>query len=76
MKFMIDFDQIRREANELGADATAVIRTEDIEFVADFRTACEKNTCGQYGLNWMCPRVCKELFYFVIYTKHFDLFYV
>ena len=52
---MIDFDQIRRKANELGADASAVISTEDIEFVADFRKACEMNTCGQYGLNWMCP---------------------
>ena len=52
---MIDLTPLAQKAEELGAAASAVIHTADIEFVPDFRAACEANTCGNYDKNWMCP---------------------
>lgn len=52
---MIDLKHLAKKAKELGAAASAVIDTADIEFVPDFRAACEANTCGKYDKNWMCP---------------------
>ena len=48
-------DQLIKKAKDLGAWAAAVIQTDDISFEADFRKACEMNSCGHFGLNWMCP---------------------
>lgn len=39
------------------ADA-AVIRTDDLVFVPNFRTLCEENLCGKYGVNYACPPDC------------------
>ena len=52
---MIDLKRLAERAEEFGAAASAVIDTADIEFVPDFRAACEANTCGNLGRNWMCP---------------------
>ena len=52
---MIDLKRLADKAKELGAAASAMINTGDIEFVPDFRAACEANACGNYGKNWMCP---------------------
>jgi len=39
----------------LGATHAAVIPISAVETDASFRTLCEKNVCGNYGRNWMCP---------------------
>ncbi|MFO7617223.1 MAG: DUF2284 domain-containing protein [Bacteroidales bacterium] len=41
----------------LGLNATraAYVDTSLIRFEASFRQLCEMNTCGHFGLNWMCP---------------------
>ena len=52
---MIAYDHLTRQAKELGAAASAHADTSDIQFVTDFRKACEMNTCGYYRKNWMCP---------------------
>ena len=52
---MIDLNQVVAKAKELGAAATGIIKTSDIQFSEEFRTLCEQNSCGKYGTNWMCP---------------------
>ncbi len=39
----------------LGASASGVVKVGDIIFAHEFRAACEQNSCGKYGTNWMCP---------------------
>ena len=51
---MNNLNQLVEKAKKLGA-AAAVLNTSDIRFVEDFRKACEQNSCGKYGTNWMCP---------------------
>jgi predicted metal-binding protein len=51
----MDLDHLAQRTKDFGANASAVINTADILFVPDFRKACEMNTCGNFGKNWMCP---------------------
>jgi len=48
-------DQLVEKAKEAGAGRAAIVHTVDIRFSEEFRKACERNTCGKYGTNWMCP---------------------
>jgi len=57
---MIDLNPTLRKARDFGADAAAMISTGDVVFVEEFRAACEMNTCGHYGKNWMCPPAVGE----------------
>jgi predicted metal-binding protein len=43
------------KALESGAAAAGIISPSDIRFDQGFRLACEQNSCGQFGTNWMCP---------------------
>ncbi|AQQ70666.1 putative metal-binding protein [Limihaloglobus sulfuriphilus] len=43
------------KALESGAASAGIISPGDIRFDKGFRLACEQNSCGQYGTNWMCP---------------------
>ena len=47
--------QLVDKAKESGAKSAAILQTSDIRFSEEFRKACERNTCGKYGTNWMCP---------------------
>lgn len=38
-----------------GANRVAVIPVAELVFDAEFRKACEVNSCGIYGRCWMCP---------------------
>ena len=40
---------------ELGADKVGTVAVEEIHFEPEFRKMCERNACGMYGRNWMCP---------------------
>jgi len=42
-------------ALSLGATRAAIINVSDIQFSESFRQLCEKNSCGKYNTNWMCP---------------------
>lgn len=50
-----NLDQLVEKAKESGAARAAIVDTSDIQFSEEFRNACERNTCGKYGANWMCP---------------------
>ena len=41
-------------AETQGATGAAVIEVARIPFRREFRAACEQNTCGRFGTNWMC----------------------
>lgn len=47
-----------RLAIEEGFAGMAVVDTKDIVFDDSFRTCCEENLCGQYGVNYTCPPAC------------------
>lgn len=48
-------EDIIKQALELGVTNAAVVDVNNIEFSQEFRELCEKNTCRQYNMNWMCP---------------------
>jgi len=52
---MIDLNQLAKQAKQLGAAASGIIKTSDLRISEEFRTLCEQNTCGKYGTTWMCP---------------------
>lgn len=49
--------KITDDVKNLGISAAAYFDVADSEFKFDvrFRELCEKNTCGAYGRNYMCP---------------------
>ncbi|EGW36544.1 DUF2284 domain-containing protein [Desulfosporosinus sp. OT] len=51
----MDITNLVREALELQATHAALVDVLDLKFNEEFRTLCEKNTCGSYNKNWMCP---------------------
>ena len=42
-------------ALSLGAYQAAVIPVSRIHFDKSFRSLCESNACGNFGMCWMCP---------------------
>lgn len=52
---MCELEHLAQKAKDLGAFASGIINTADVKFVHEFRKACEKNACGYYDKNWMCP---------------------
>lgn len=51
----VDFRELVRDALLLKADHAAIAEISQIQFVEDFRKACEQNVCGKYNTNWVCP---------------------
>ncbi len=45
-------------ALDLGFSDAALMDTEDLVFLPNFRTLCEENMCGKYGVNYACPPDC------------------
>lgn len=45
-------------ALDLGFADAAIINTQELVFVPNFRTLCEENLCGKYGVNYACPPDC------------------
>ena len=54
----LDKNRIYEIAAEAGFEDVALIRTEDLQFVPEFRVLCEENDCGNYGRNYGCPPAC------------------
>ncbi|MDO4305199.1 MAG: DUF2284 domain-containing protein [Eubacteriales bacterium] len=54
----MDVNTIYEIAAEEGFADAAVIDTEDLQFVPEFRVLCEENDCGNYGKNYGCPPYC------------------
>lgn len=48
-------EQLIQLALEAGADKAEIISTAQIVTSEEFREACRKNLCGQWGRCWMCP---------------------
>ena len=46
--------ELIRAAEALGAYRAAVVPGSEIVSSPEFRQACRANSCGQYGLCWMC----------------------
>ncbi len=62
----MNFDTLETQFLKLTQDAAftahyAEIDVADIVFDAELRKACEANTCGAYGKNYMCPPACGEI---------------
>ena len=51
----MDTNNLVRDALELKASHATLVDVADIQFDEQLRTLCEKNTCGIYNKNWMCP---------------------
>ncbi len=45
-------------ALDLGFADAAIINTKELVFIPNFRTLCEENLCGKYGVNFACPPDC------------------
>lgn len=53
---MDDFlEKLREEALSGGAFRAEIIRVAEISRDASFRSLCESNVCGNFGMNYMCP---------------------
>lgn len=52
---MISNSSLTSLAIQFGATRSAIIKVTDIQFSDSFRQLCEKNSCGKYKTNWMCP---------------------
>ncbi len=48
-------EQLVQLALDCGATKAVIIEQEQIVLSAEFRAACEMNSCGVYGKCWMCP---------------------
>lgn len=48
-------EQLVKMALEAGASKAEIISVDQIITSAEFREACSKNLCGQWGKCWMCP---------------------
>jgi len=55
MGYMSDTTELAELALEEGATRAAVIDIDGIRLYREIRSLCERNSCGQYGRNWMCP---------------------
>ncbi len=55
------YDDLIGIALEYGAVHTAIVDVKDIIFSEEVRELCEKNYCGKYNTNWMCPPAIGEL---------------
>ena len=47
-------------ALELGFADTALIHTDQLVFLPQFRPLCQENLCGKYGVNYACPPDCGD----------------
>lgn len=52
---MIDEKKLQSAIMDVGVKKSGWIETKDIPFHAEFRAACESNTCGKYSRCWTCP---------------------
>ncbi len=48
-------EQLVKQALEAGASKAEIISVDQIITSEEFREACRKNLCGQWGKCWMCP---------------------
>lgn len=51
----MDEQKLIDQALRLGAYKAAVISVNRIHFDRSFRSLCESNACGNFGMCWMCP---------------------
>ena len=71
------------EAKALGFSDAAVISTDQLVFVPEYRVFCEDNLCGNYDKNPACPpqsgTICQYVFhnfiYFIILKYIFCVFF-
>ena len=54
----MQYEEMIKVAEEYGFTKAAVIGTDELEFVHEFRMFCEQNACGNYGRNYGCPPYC------------------
>ena len=54
----MDGKELIKLALNLGFADAAIINTDELVFVPNFRTLCEENLCGKYGVNYACPPDC------------------
>ena len=54
----MDGKELIRLALDLGFADAAIIDTKELVFIPNFRTLCEENLCGKYGINYACPPDC------------------
>lgn len=57
---------------ELGAHKVGTVAVEDIDFEPEFRKMCERNACGMYGRNWMCPPLVGEVDELIARAKQYQ----
>jgi len=51
----MNISELVEDALELKATHAAIVNVTDVKFDEAFRALCEKNVCGSYNQNWMCP---------------------
>ena len=50
--------ELLKLALDIGFANAAFMHTDDLVFIPNFRTLCEENVCGKYGVNYACPPDC------------------
>lgn len=50
-----DFEEFRETLQDLDIKNVVPVKVSEIVYSEEVRGYCEKNSCGQYGLNWACP---------------------
>ena len=69
---MENFDSLCKAVTERGAFRASVIPVSAVETDASFRTLCEKNVCGAYGRNWMCPPDAGDIYELMAALKTYE----
>ena len=59
-------------ALSLGAYQAAVIPVSRIHFDKSFRSLCESNACGNFGMCWMCPPDVGDIVKLIAEAKTFQ----
>ena len=52
---MLSSERLISDALALGATQSAVLDTDRLRVYPEVRQLCERNSCGSYNSNWMCP---------------------
>ena len=58
---MLNFEQLKARALEVGFTNAARLDVSTIRLREDVRAMCSANNCGAYGRNWSCPPACGEI---------------
>lgn len=65
-------EQLKAMVLDAGFTGAAVLSAREIQFAEVFRSCCEDNVCGNYGVNHSCPPLCGDFAEMVERTRPYE----